>query len=105
MKIENIYYDVLSRGEDYPERILQEGEIVYLNVRKQNIDEVELDEINTAKIQAEHVERLGHYNRVKGFVQIDEQDPLYGIGDYETEKNYPVGTLIGELILKNVTLD
>lgn len=99
MKIENIRYDILSKGEEYPEVVLKEGEVVYLNVRLQAVRDTNDDETVFAQVSSDHIEMLGHYVNVRGRAVTDNYD-LPCVANYETGKRYPEGTLIGELVLK-----
>lgn len=99
MTIENIRYKVLSRDKDHPEKIPTTGEDFELVVHK-------LGGVNkeTALIRPQYVRTLGHYCSVTGLGKIGNMEKfLRAIVEYETEKNYPPDTPIGDLTLKKIT--
>lgn len=102
MGIENIRFHILSKGEDQPEILPEAGDVFELSVR--SMGSLNEDTTEIATIVAESVRTLGHYGHVTGLGKVGAADNLLrAIAKYETNKNYPLGTKIGSLILKKVT--
>jgi hypothetical protein len=100
MNIENIRYDILSRGENLPEIFPNVNDNITLNVRP---DTPQPSIVLTADIKANAAERLGPYCHIIGSAQVADENNMPCDAKYLVDGKFPSGELIGELILKKVT--
>lgn len=103
----NIRYNILSRGIDKPEKVPVVGELVTLRVQQyvgRPHENNPIGEVTEAALLPEHIEFLfvSFAVRVLGraLVEGTEAGELPAVARYETERFYPEGRLIGELVLK-----
>ena len=102
MIIENIRYDILSRGENSSEKLPEIGEIFSLYIQP-SISDTGNNSIDTAEITTENVEQLGPYSHIIGQGKINEKDLLPCDAKYAINGKFPLGSKIGQLILKKIT--
>lgn len=100
MERENIYYRILSRGEDLSETFPELGQTYVMAVRRlRDIKPYQYDSTDTeeAMIQVQFVDQMSHYAHIKGDVHIGDQQFIVGDAKFETNRHYPVDQPIGEL--------
>lgn len=99
MSGEKINYYILSWGEDRPETIPEEGEMIQLLVenKKKPGDKLSTDIVN---LKAASVRDLGvRFVRVAGIVNLPDGTEEYGVAKYEHDQQYKIGTLVGTLVV------
>lgn len=101
--IENILYEVLSRGENRPEKSPRPGGIFDLSVRKKYASD-EKPPLETAHITARDVYVFGQVSHceVEGLGRVGEVEVLPCTATFEIGKKYPAKTLIGELFFQRM---
>lgn len=100
MERENIYYRILSRGEDLSETFPEPGQTYTMAVRRlADIKPIQYDttEIEEALMQVRYVDQLSHYAHIRGRVQIGDQEFPVGDAKFETGRSYSLHRPIGQL--------
>lgn len=104
-------YNILSRGEDTPEKFPEAKKTISLSVQRRRkdhpwyqqqpgyVEDTSEIPIQTAEVTPEFVERLNHYGYVKGKATVEEPEPMPCAATYETNVSYPAETPIGYLTI------
>ncbi len=97
--IENIRYDIVSRGLHESETLPNSGDTISLHVYRTDPYEEEAV-VEEANILAEYIEMLGPYVHILGLATISEANSLPCEAHYLLGAEHTEGEKIGDLILK-----